>query len=114
MRELMERAMEQYGVEITIQKEGEEVRLRAFFQPSRSKARQNMEREWSPLGAIPGGQYVYIGPAKYALQAGDTLLVGEAAYTVQRMEQICSNGELLYLWGLCQKKGGDDGWLCQV
>lgn len=114
MRDLVQQAMARYGQEVILVQDEGEVRLRAFFQPSRSKARQNMEQVRSPLGVVPNGQYVYIGPAEPQVKTGDTLRVGEAEYLVRRAEAIRDDQGILYLWGLCQEKGGEDVWHCQA
>lgn len=64
----------------------------------------------TPLGEIPRGQYVYIGPADTAVVDGDTLLVGESSYVFRRVEPYYYGEEAIYLWGLCVEKGVNDTW----
>ena len=62
MREMVGKILETYGTAVTLQQSGNAFAIRAFFQPVRSKSWQYLEGNYSPLGEIPRGQYVYIGP----------------------------------------------------
>ena len=100
--------LETYGVRITRKEEG--ATYRGFFQPVRSKSWQYLDGDYSPLGEIPRGQYVYIGPVEPAAEAGDTLTVGSKDYWLRRTELVWDREGPVYCWGMCVEKGGEDTW----
>ena len=90
---------------------GESTRsFRAFLQPVTSKSWQNMEHTFGPLGEIPRGQYLYIGPAAEDILGAEFLRCHGEEYLVRRADALLFGDEALYIWGLCVKKGGDDPW----
>lgn len=109
MQQMIGKILNTYGVSIT-RKAAEEVTYRGFFQPVRSKSWQYLEGNYSPLGEVPRGQYVYIGPAEQLLEVGDTLEVGGKDYMVRRVEPVYYAEEVAYYWGMCVEKGGEDTW----
>ena len=106
MRHLVESVLKRWGTELVLQQAGSEIRLRGFLQHSRSKSLQNMQRGFTPVGQVPDGQYVYIGPAQPAAAAGDTLILGGEVYELRRVDRIWFRNMPLYSWGLCVKRGG--------
>ena len=100
--------LDTYGISIT-RKEAS-VTYKGFFQPVRSKSWQYLEGNFSPLGEVPRGQYVYIGPADKAVAFGDTLEVGGKDYMVRRVEPVYYGEEVAYYWAMCVEKGGEDTW----
>lgn len=70
MQRMVEKILNTYGTAVTLHHGGTDYELRAFFQPVRSKSWQYLEGNYSPLGEIPRGQYVYIGPVEPAAEAG--------------------------------------------
>lgn len=109
MQRMIGKILETYGVSIT--RKGEvPVTYRGFFQPVRSKSWQYLEGNYSPLGEVPRGQYVYIGPVDQLLDVGETLEVGGKDYMVRRLEPVYYGEETAYLWGMCVEKGGEDTW----
>ena len=99
-----------YGAAVTLRRGAESFAVRAFFQPVRSKSWQYLEGDYSPLGEIPRGQYVYIGPVEPAAEAGDTLTVDGKDYWLRRTELVRDSGGPVYCWGMCVEKGGEDTW----
>ena len=102
--------MERYGIPVTLCREEERWAVKAFFQPVRSKSWDYSDSNYSPLGEIPRGRYVYIGPTEPEAKAGDTIQVGEKTYLVRRSELIQDHRGPAYCWGLCLEKGGEDDW----
>ena len=109
MQQMIGKILNTYGVSVTWKKE-ESVTYRGFFQPVRSKSWQYLEGNYSPLGEVPRGQYVYIGPAERSVAFGDTLEVGGKDYMVRRVEPVYYGEEVAYYWGMCVEKGGEDTW----
>ena len=99
-----------YGAAVTLRHGDERYAIRAFFQPVRSKSWQNFTNVATPLGEIPRGQYVYIGPAETKVSQGDMLTVGGGDYIFRRVEPYWYGDEQVYLWGLCVEKGVNDTW----
>ena len=110
MRQMVEKILETYGIAAKLQKEDGAFVMRIFFQPVRSKSWQYLEGNYSPLGEIPRGQYVYIGPVEPAAASGDTLIINTKAYWLRRTELILDANGPVYCWGLCVEKGGEDTW----
>ena len=110
MRQMVEKILETYGTAVTLQQGEDAHAIRAFFQPVRSKSWQYLEGKYSPLGEIPRGQYVYLGPVSPKAEAGDTLLVAEKAYWLRRTELVRDGNGPVYCWGICVEKGGEDTW----
>ena len=109
MQQMIGRILNTYGVSV-IWKTEEPVTYRGFFQPVRSKSWQYLEGNYSPLGEVPRGQYVYIGPAERCVAFGDTLEVGGKDYMVRRVEPVYYGEDVAYYWGMCVEKGGEDTW----
>lgn len=109
MQQMIGKILNTYGVSVTWKKEGPET-YRGFFQPVRSKSWQYLEGNYSPLGEVPRGQYVYIGPAERCVAFGDTLEVGGKDYMVRRVEPVYYGEDVAYYWGMCVEKGGEDTW----
>ena len=110
MRQMIEKILKAYGSAVTLQHQDGTYDIRAFFQPVRSKSWQYLEGNYSPLGEIPRGQYVYIGPVEPQAEAGDTLIVDSKAYWLRRTELVRDSGGAVYCWGMCVEKGGEDNW----
>ena len=110
MQRMVSRILKQYGSAVTLQKSDGSYEVRAFFQPVRSKSWQYLEGNYSPLGEVPRGQYVYIGPANKVVAFGDTLEVGGKDYMVRRVEPVYYGENVAYYWGMCVEKGGEDTW----
>lgn len=110
MREILEGIIAHYGSAVTAVRNGQERGFRAFLQLVTSKSWQNMERVFGPLGEIPRGQYLYLGPAEEDISRAEYLRCAGVDYVVRRAEPICVGDEALYIWGLCVRKGADDPW----
>ena len=110
MRKIVAGILRQYGSIMTISHGESTVKVRGFFQPVRSKSWQYLEGNYSPLGEIPRGQYVYIGPVEPLAEAGDTLVIDDKAYWLRRTELVRDSEGPVYCWGLCVEKGGEDHW----
>ena len=107
---MVENILKQYGTSMTLTRNGESTGVKGFFQPVRSKSWQNMVSLDTPLGEVPRGQYVYIGPPSEAVADGDTLEVKGKSFIFRRVEPYYYGDEMVYLWGLCVEKGVNDTW----
>lgn len=105
MKAVVERLLARLGGELILKQAGRETRLRGLIQHSRSKSLQNMRQSFSPVGRVPDGQYVYIGPAQPAVAAGDELVFGGKVYILRRVERVWFRNTPIYCWGLCVEKG---------
>ena len=106
----METILRKYGTALTLCRGAERWTVKAFFQPVRSKSWDASDSEYSPLGEIPRGRFVYIGPLEPEAAAGDTVWVDEKAYLVRRSQVVRDGKGPVYCWGLCLEKGGSDDW----
>ena len=110
MEQMISKILNTYGAAVTLCRGGTDYEIRAFFQPVRSKSWSYLDGEYSPLGEIPRGQYVYIGPVEPAAEVGDSLMVGNKGYWLRRTELIYDANGPVYCWGMCVEKGGEDTW----
>ena len=110
MERMVARILSTYGAAVTLLQEGEVHQIRAFFQPVRSKSWSYLDGEYSPLGEIPRGQYVYIGPVEPRAAEGDTVTVDGKSYRLRRAELVRDANGPVYCWGMCVEKGGEDTW----
>ena len=110
MQQMVAKILASYGSAVTLQQGEDTYEIRAFFQPVRSKSWQYLEGNYSPLGEIPRGQYVYLGPVSPRAEAGDTVIVEGNSYWLRRSELILDSGGPVYCWGMCVEKGGEDNW----
>ena len=108
MKQMLERIMDRYGTRIRWTHGQACWEIRAFFQPVTSRSWQKLKREMFPMGHIPTGMYVYIGPEGYPVQEGDCLTVGDLEYVLRRTEVICYQDGPVYRWGVCARKGRDE------
>jgi len=102
--------MARWGSAMILRRRGEELPLRGFLQETGSRNWQNMEKVFTPLGEIPRGQYLYLGPVEPTVEVGDVLLTGGRIFEVRRAELIRYGDTPVYRWGLCVEKGGSDTW----
>lgn len=110
MKRMVDKILQQYGTEVTLQGSSGERTVRCFFQPVNSTSWQSIESVASPLGEITRGQYTYVGPTDVALVEGDTLILGARDYLIRRVEPYYYSGQAVYIWGLCVEKGVNDTW----
>ena len=110
MRKIAAGIFQQYGTAMTVTGRAGQQNLRGFFQPVRSKSWQSMVNAATPLGEIPRGQYVYMGPAEVAVENGDQLALQGKTYLFRRVEPYYYGDEVVYIWGLCVEKGVNDTW----
>ena len=110
MQQMVAKILNTYGSAVTLSHGKKTYEVQAFFQPVRSKSWSYLSGEYSPLGEIPRGQYVYIGPVEPAAEVGDTVTVDGKHYWLRRSELIRDGNGPVYCWGMCVEKGGEDTW----
>ena len=110
MRRIAEGIFRQYGSTMLLTSGSAVRKVKGFFQPVRSKSWQSMVNTATPLGEIPRGQYVYMGPASVTVAIGDLLEIGGKNYLFRRVEPYYYGDETVYIWGLCVEKGVNDTW----
>lgn len=107
MKGTVEKMLRWYGNEMTLVQNGKQTVVQAFLQETRSRSQEYAQREFSPLGEICRGLYVYIGPAEPLAEMGDRIRFGNRQFEVRRGEAVKVNNEILYCWGLCVERGAD-------
>lgn len=110
MKRMIDKVLRQYGVPAVLEHDGQSIALRIFFQPSMSKSWDSMNPIVTPLGQLPGGQYLYIGPAEQQIAQGDQVHVYDQDYIMRRVETYLDRNGPVYRWALCVRKGGEDKW----
>lgn len=106
MVNVLERVMERFGTAMIWRSGEKEEALRGFLQPVTTRSWQKLHRDVTPLGEVPQGLYVYMGPVSRSLQPGDALVLGQRCYQVRRTELVYDRNGPAYLWALCARKGG--------
>ena len=110
MKKMVAGILRQYGNKMTLEHGGGAMTVKGFFQPVRSKSWQSLTNVATPLGEIPRGQYVYIGPADVTVALGDVLKIGDDSYVFRKVEPYWYGDDPIYIWGLCVEKGVNDTW----
>lgn len=110
MKGMVSKILRSYGSQVILHKADGDHEAWAFLQPVRSKSWSYLEGDYSPLGEVPRGQYVYIGPAEPGAEEGETLTVAGKEYWVRRAEMILDQMGPVYCWAMCVEKGGEDNW----
>lgn len=110
MRQMVDKLMKQYGTDLVLTCNGEEMAARGFFRAVTSKSMQSIEAVATPLGELSQGQYTYIGPANIPVSQGDTVTVDGRSYRFRRVEPYYYGNQIIYFWGLCIEKGGNEVW----
>lgn len=106
MRQIIDSLLQQFGVDATVNG----IQTRIFLQFSNSKSWDSMNPILTPIGQIPGGQYLYIGPADIKISAGDEVNVDGTAYIMRRCEVYQAQEGPIYRWALCALKGSGTKW----
>lgn len=109
MRKLIEELLDRYGVDAKVNG----INTRIFLQFSNSKSWDSMNPILTPIGQIPGGQYLYIGPVDVSISAGDRVWVNGTGYILRRCEVYQTHEGPIYNWALCSLRGGDSAWRYQ-
>lgn len=110
MLRTMRKMIARYGTPMVLVQGGQEHPIRAFLQETGSRSQENAQREFSPLGEVYKGLYVYIGPVEPMAAAGDALILRRRRYELRRAEPVYVGGTVAYCWGLCVEKGGESTW----
>ena len=109
MRQLIDSLLERFGVDATVN----DIPTRIFLQFSNSKSWDSMNPIITPVGQIPGGQYLYIGPADLEIAVGDEVRVNGTDYILRRCEVYQTQEGPIYRWALCALKGSEKIWTLQ-
>ncbi len=114
MRRGISRLLKKYGTSAVVVRGSTRAKVRIFFQPSLTKSWQSLDPIATPLGMIPCGKYLYIGPAEHPVAESDQVYVNGLWYVMRRAEACRDKDGPLYWWGLCVRKGGEDTWDSQA
>ena len=100
MRRQWRAILGRYGRAVIVQKNGQEVRVKAFIQPVLDKKTQFVP---SPLGLRPEERAVYLGPGEVELCPGESVVrEGERVFAVRAARSV-GNGH--HVWALlCRKE----------
>lgn len=97
MRARFEALLERYGQAVRLEKDGSD--LRAFVQPV-LKRREEPPVAPTPLGAVSGERWLYIGRGAVPLTPGDRLECGGRLLVVQEAQRVFWQEEAFYCWAL--------------
>lgn len=108
MKARLEEMMRAYGQNITLipQKSGEASAFAAFLQPV-LKEREEPLRAVTPLGAVNGQRWLYVGPAGQEIQPGDRVRFDTLHLVVQETEAVYYRGEILYRRAVLRREKED-------
>ena len=100
--------MRYYGCDVTLEWDGGQETVRAFLRPVASKSLQNLRHDYDELGRIPGGLYVFIGPAGCTLGKAEAAVSGGVRYEPRRAETLWIGDQACCIWGLLTRGGDED------
>lgn len=106
MRRVIEDLLQRFGVDALVN----DIPTKIFLQFSNSKSWDSMNPIITPVGQIPGGQYLYIGPVDVEIAVDDEVWVQNTGYIIRRAEVYQTHEGPIYRWALCALKGGEIGW----
>lgn len=97
MRARLEEMMRVYGQTVTLvpREGGEETAFAAFLQPA-LKEREYPPVAATPLGAVSGKRWLYVGPAGREIVPGDRVCFDNLRLVVQEAEAVYFHTEVLY------------------
>ena len=108
MKRIISRLLRRWGNTLHMVTETGVTDLQGMLQPTRSKSLANMRRAVGMDGALPRGQFLYLGETD--LSPAEYLLQGEEAYVVRSCEAVSAADEVLFYWALLQKTGEEELW----
>ena len=105
MKEKLEEIMRTHGQDVTLvrRESGEEIAVLAFLQPL-LKEREDLPVTATPLGAVSGQRWLYIGPAEQWFEPGDELRFDGSRFVAQEAMTICFRREALYFRAVLRQK----------
>ena len=110
MKQLIESILQGYGSLVTL-RDGQSARtFRAMIRPVTETGWPATRAVIETLGRIPKGQYVYIGPADAAIQAGARIEAQKQAFVVRQCQTRYLADKPVYVWALLVKAGGNEAW----
>ena len=109
MTRLMHRLLKRYGRPVTLVQGEQRKSLFAVLQSATSVSQHAMRRQMGDLGALPQGQYVYIGTEQ--LPRESYLLRDGQVFLPKQCEPFAVGGKILYYWGLAAWGGTEEQWL---
>lgn len=97
MRTQLEGIIRSFGQTVTLipRKSRCETRFQAFLQPV-LKEREDLPVTATPLGAVNGQRWLYVGPAAREISEGDMVHLDGIHLTVQEATAVYFRGEVLY------------------
>lgn len=106
----VDKLLRKLGVPMTVTSRGEESSVRGIFQQVDSRSWQNLNREFSSVGEVNMGRFLYLGPAEPEISVGDRVKWEGRSYVFRRAERVMLGRKPLYCWGFCLEEGGADTW----
>ena len=100
---MVEKILKCYGSEIWIPRLNGFVY--GFLQGVRGKGQNLVLKEVGPLGVVPEGQWVFIGPAEPEIRMDDVLELDGKAYQIRRIDLVRGTDGPVYQWGMCMERG---------
>ena len=100
MRAQFERVLARYGQRVLLTRaDGGERAVRAFVQPV-LKRREDLPVTATPLGAVSGGRWLYIGSGRQPVAPGDQVDCGGLRLVVQEARAVCWEDKPCYYWAM--------------
>ena len=109
MRNTIERLFRLYGAETVLTLPAGEKTVRAVVRPVPGKSLEHGRIRFDELGVLPGGLYLFLGPADCGLREAETVEFRGEIYLPRRAETLTLGERPCYVWGLLTKGGTADG-----
>ncbi len=105
MKARFEGILSRYGQSVLLinRKTNLEKAVQAFVQPV-LKRREELPFTATPLGAVSGQRWLYIGPSGCPLQPGDEVSCGQLRLAVQEVQTVLWRNEPLYCRAMLRQR----------
>ena len=109
MRKTIGRLLRLYGADAVLKGPDGEKTIRAVVRPVPSKSLEHSRIRFDELGVLPGGLYLFLGPADCGLREAESLEFQGETYLPRRAETLLLGEKPCYVWGLLTTGGAADG-----
>jgi len=105
MRARLDRLMARHGqtIRLTRREDGRTATVKAFLQPTLAREKK-LPAAATPLGAVSGQRWLYIGSGAQEISPGDRAVWDGKSLVVQEARPVCWADETVYHWAVLRRE----------